>query len=314
MIGRRFCRRQNLLSEWSDEMEQASAEQAGTELGRLQVAFDQLTLLQAKAGIAVWRVHDGAQSWVLKLFKHAEDTREISNYALLQSLGIPTLKVLAQSERAIVMEDIARAESTYRLGVETDMADVQVAAQLAQWYKALHTRGAQYDALAGMYDESDLVTADNMRAVALRSGTMELPVWRILEEHEAELASALHSLPRTLTYNDFYYVNLAVAREGSAALMFDYNLLGKGYVYSDLRNVCTPLSTEAAETFLAAYGYDASSPAAVFERDIDEVTSTLLALHVAYGRAAFPPWAQGALAKLRSGELEEAVRKLLRIL
>ena len=36
---------------------------------------------------------------------------------------------------------------------------------------------------------------------------------------------------RTLTYNDFYYTNMMVAKDKSSALMFDYNLLGKGYVY-----------------------------------------------------------------------------------
>ena len=37
----------------------------------------------------------------------------------------------------------------------------------------------------------------------------------------------------TLTYNDFYYTNLAVLKDGTSAIMFDYNLLGKGYAYAD---------------------------------------------------------------------------------
>jgi hypothetical protein len=87
--------------------------------------------------------------------------------------------------------------------------------------------------------------------------------------------TAALSLSRTLTYNDFYYTNLAVRKDGTAALMFDYNLLGKGYVYSDIRNVCSSLGDEAQAAFLAEYGEVDRC-----EITIDDVVSPIAALSV----------------------------------
>jgi len=49
--------------------------------------------------------------------------------------------------------------------------------------------------------------------------------------------SKLREILDTLTYNDFYWSNFIVRKDRQAALMFDYNLLGRGYRYSDMRNV-----------------------------------------------------------------------------
>jgi hypothetical protein len=62
------------------------------------------------------------------------------------------------------------------------------------------------------------------------------------------------SLDETLTYNDFYWTNLAVSSDRKEALMFDYNLLGVGFRYNDIRNVCSSLSEEAQKVFVDVYG------------------------------------------------------------
>ena len=121
----------------------------------------------------------------------------------------------------------------------------------------------------GLYDENDALTAENIEAVRARTG--ELPVWRLIEANWGRIRAAIDGARRTLTYNDFYYTNLAVARDGSSALMFDYGLLGKGYAYADIRNVLSSLSPAAGEAFLAGYGpFDAR------EEQIDGVANVLL--------------------------------------
>ena len=40
-------------------------------------------------------------------------------------------------------------------------------------------------------------------------------------------------LCRTITYNDFWWDNMAVATDDSSAIMFDYNCVYRGYAYSE---------------------------------------------------------------------------------
>jgi len=91
-----------------------------------------------------------------------------------------------------------------------------------------------------------------------------------------------------------------VARDKSAALVFDYDLLGKGYVYADIRNVCSSLGKKAKAAFLAAYGdYDESEAA------VDKIASELFSLAAACGQEKFPRWAEGALQKIQGWTEED---------
>lgn len=101
--------------------------------------------------------------------------------------------------------------------------------------------------------------------------------------------------------------NIVVARDGSVALVFDYNMLGKGYVYSDIRNVCGHLGNEEAkETFLTAYGcYDKR------EEAVDDVVNLLNGLHIACQRKTLSDWGNELLDMVKDGTLLAAVEKLL---
>lgn len=79
-----------------------------------------------------------------------------------------------------------------------------------------------------MYDEADFFTIENIACIKEKTGTQDAPAWRLLESHYAAFSHLLSKVRRTLTYNDFYYTNMVVAQDKSSALMFDYNLLGKG--------------------------------------------------------------------------------------
>ena len=109
----------------------------------------------------------------------------------------------------------------------------------------------------------------------------------------------------TLTYKDFYYTNLIVAKDNSSAMMFDYNLLGKSYAYSDVRNVISSLTPNARETFLREYGE--TDP---LETIIDDVVSVIVTLYFACQKEQFPLWAKPALNVVETDLMHKVDRML----
>ncbi len=225
-----------------------------TELG---VRNPVCSLIRSKAGISLYRVESEGKKFILKVFENREDTREIDNYLILSKLGIPTLPLLGYTKNAILLLDVESSDE-YRLGKESDLSDPKIAEAIARWYTILHKKGCAY--LSGseppMYDESDLVTADNMAVIAEMTGTAGNMLWQVITENYSMIRSRIDALPRTLTYNDFYWTNLIVSKTDKSAFMFDYNMLGKGTAYGDIRNVTSSLSDEAAEAFIREYGYN----------------------------------------------------------
>lgn len=277
------------------------------QLALMGISGARYDILRSKDGVTVVRVYteDGAR--ILKCFEDIPSRREISNYRLLRESGIPTLHIYEETEAALLMEDM-EGQSGYRLAEEADMADTDVARKLAAWYRKLHEAGFAYVRAhgEGMYSETELFCEENIAEVRRRSGAQGLPVWRLIEENYERIRDIIRSTPMTLTYNDFYYTNMAVARDGSSAIMFDYNLLGKGHVYSDMRNVLSSLSEEAGRAFTDAYGpYDAN-----VEKLIDDAISPIVTLHLAYGRREFPGWARESLEHLKNGYEDDIIRLL----
>ena len=279
---------------------------AETELNRMNIAFSDLSLIRNKDGVSVWRVTTDIDSYVMKCFDKPEYRREIANYQLLNSLSVPTLKMIAHTDCSLLIEDIERSD--YRLGTSEDMNDPNVAEKIALWYKTLHANGRNYVNTHDFIDEYDSLTFDNLRLIQEKTGTSGLPIWQTIEKHFEQIHSAVMSLPRTLVYTDFYYTNLAVARDGSSALMFDYNFFYKSYVYSDIRNVCWNLGSFDAKTaFLSAYGeFDER------ETIIDAVACELSSLVIACQRKIFPNWANDGLDKVKDGRLLAAEERLLK--
>ena len=88
--------------------------------------------------------------------------------------------------------------------------------------------------------------------------------------------------------------------------MFDYNLLGVGFRYSDIRNVCSSLSKEAGKVFVKEYGYFDER-----EKIIDEGMSTIINLIFAYSRPQFPSWGKESLDAIHNGKLEKDIKSIL---
>lgn len=279
------------------------------ELNKLGIAYDSIFVLQDKDGVTVARIISGEKTYVIKCFQKDEHKRELKNYQLLASLGIPTIRVIASTDSALLLEDIERS-TTYRLGFEEDMSDPALARRIAVWYKQLHSRGYRYVCQHGesMYDEADFFTPENIACIKEKTGTQDALAWGLLEQNFAAINDLLHRTRRTLTYNDFYFTNMVVTKDKSSALMFDYNLLGKGYAYSDVRNVLSSLSEEAGKAFLDEYG--AFDPE---EKALDDVVSVVVTLYLACRRDEFPWWAQALLDEIDTTFIEkiECLRRLL---
>ena len=73
------------------------------ELKRMKIAWDSLPILRNKAGITVARVETDSKSYVLKYFQDQSFRREIRNYRILSSLGVPTMKVIDRTDSAILL-------------------------------------------------------------------------------------------------------------------------------------------------------------------------------------------------------------------
>ena len=266
------------------------------------------SLIRSKAGISLYRVKSEGKSFVLKVFEKQEDAREIENYRILSSLGIQTLPLFGVTQNAILLSDVEES-SEYRLGIESDLSDPQVARAIARWYRELHTKGRAYlaDNRISMYDESDVITLTNLEFIAERTDTKAWDLWRVIGEHFDTIRSRIDALPRTLTYNDFYWTNLIVSKDRKRAFMFDYNLLGKGIAYGDLRNVTSSLSNEAADAFLKEYGND------IAEEQIkaDAFIAPLITLFLACNHEDFPDWASESLEELKNGDILSHLKEWL---
>lgn len=279
------------------------------ELNKLGIACDSISILQDKDGVTVARIVSGEQTYVVKCFQKDEHKRELENYRLLASLSIPTIRVIASTDSALLLEDIDRSIS-YRLGIEEDMSDPVVTRQIAAWYRQLHSQGYSYVCQHGesMYDEADFFTLENIASIKNKTETQDAPAWLLLEQNYTTISDLLRKARRTITYNDFYYTNMVVAKDKSSALMFDYNLLGKGYAYTDVRNVLSSLSEEAGKAFLDEYGmFDP------VEKALDDVVSVVVTLYLACKRDVFPWWAQALLDELNTTFIKkiEDMRRVL---
>jgi aminoglycoside phosphotransferase len=135
----------------------------------------------------------------------------------------------------------------------------------------------------------------------------------------SKLRKLIDTPPYTLTYNDFYWTNFIVRKDKREALMFDYNLLGRGYRYSDFRNVCWSMSEEAGMTFVDTYkrlyvdkyGTYRTAAEEATEKQIDDVMDCLHGLTIDLGRKNFSKLAEFVKNESVDGTLLKQAKKLL---
>lgn len=281
------------------------------ELGLTPGELARAEVLQDREGRFVLRLRRAGEPCVLK-WSHGPAARHESRaYGLLESLRVPTLRVLARAEGALLLEDLD-ASPTWRAAEPEDVTREATGRAVAAWYRALHAAGRRWLAEQGgapewLGRESDALTPERLLEMGRRLEMADLPLWRLAAEHLEALRAASRALPETLAYNDFHWTNLALGREPPLrAAVFDYHLLGVGPRYGDCRNVASSLGPAAAEAFWDAYG-----PPDAREVRLDEVLAPLYTLWEGLERRPFPAWAEGARRMAESGALERALRAAL---
>ena len=275
-------------------------------------AVQDFQLIRAKDGVHVYKCRYNGQAAVVKYFENESDRREIHNYDILQHHGIPTIRTFDFGQASIVLEDITASED-WRLGMESDIDDINVMKALAHWYFSLHENGSNAQELQNLYCEYDKITLESL--VALSSKFLEgRKLFDLLIANFDTLQERICAPALTLTYNDFYWTNFVVRKDGQAAMMFDYNLMGKGYRYADFRNVCWNLSSVAKSAFVDTYnglffdkyGHTRCGDEQI-ERQIDEVAGPLYSLIIAFEKENFPSWAEYARQAVLDGSLLQKV-------
>jgi len=259
-----------------------------------------IQLIREKFGISVFRIVNKAQSYVGKYFKQSYGRREIEYYKILNEIGVPTLKVIAHTDCLLLLEDIC-ASNLYRIGTEDDMSDIRVAHNVGKWVNMLHTKGRHYQGLTELplLDKvDDELSGEKIYAAIQKSGTGDNPFWDALLKNVENIKRAYFSLCNTITYNDFWWDNLAVSKNYTSVIPFDYNCVYRKYAYADIRHILSVLPEDAGAAFLEAYGaYDAKEKA--FEDLYWSATGIIAALNM----DELPSWGGRFVDMLDSGEL-----------
>ena len=246
-----------------------------------------IRLIREKDGIALFTVRaEEDKYYVLKYFKNEAFLREILHYSQLATIGVPTIPVVATTAKSLLMEDL-NFSSEWRLGVKEDMDSPIIAKALAEWYLQLHNKGQALanDQTLNWYSELDSFNPEGIALVKKRTASQDAAIWKRIEDKTDLINRLIKQTNKTLTFNDFYYVNLAVSRDEKRALIFDYNLLGVGYPAMDVANVCASLSPRAGEAFRQAYG-----PVDPTEVALIDVLAPITTLVTGDQRENLPTW------------------------
>ena len=285
---------------------QRNQQEIGDTLGKLGVPAGEIRRVETisvRPGHRFYRIRTHRCSYVLKSFPVGNPGNEIKGYRLLRQLGVPTLDVIAMTETDLLLEDLTHSE-TWRLATELDAGDRHVGAAVARWYWRFHEKGSALAAAGSglppfLKREEDLLDRAGIESAGRALGLSRLDSWRLAADHIDLLKRSLSDFGTTLNYNDFHWTNLALSRKsgpGMEAIVFDYDLLGIGTRYSDVRNAVGSLSGEAIAGFQEVYG--SVDPG---EKTLDRPLATLYALVSAARMVTFPKWAEESRQTVLNG-------------
>ena len=120
------------------------------EMGIDTAQLERIEPILKRHGNRLFRLASGGSSYVLKVFGDPPAAREVGAYALLRDLGVPTLDMVARTNNALLLEDLA-VSADRRLALEEDAGRTEVGTALAVWYRALHEAGSRLGESPGRY-------------------------------------------------------------------------------------------------------------------------------------------------------------------
>ena len=282
-----------------------------------QMGFDasrvgNVDLLQDRHGNRLFRIQMGSSPYILKVFGDPAFAREVRCYALLQKLGVPTMRLCGETENSLLLEDLSNSDHL-RLASEEDIARAEVGEAVAVWFRSLHQAGSNLLAdgrplPSFLWREIDQVTPETILELGRQAQSSNWDRWVHLANSIERIKDEAQSCDETLTYNDFHWTNLALTRNAAPirAVLFDYHLLGVGLRYSDWRNVAGSLRSRARDAFIGAFGEVDEK-----ERVLDRLLAPLHALVVALQRPKFPSWGRDSLELVETGQIHTRTEQVL---
>ncbi|MCC7409925.1 MAG: GNAT family N-acetyltransferase [Phycisphaeraceae bacterium] len=283
-----------------------------TSLGLNREQITRIELLHRRKINWIYRLWCGDRSWILKWIVQPQRSSEIAFYRLLSECGVPVLKHRI-GDRALLLEDVEHS-AQWRLAREADAEKGETGRAVATWYRTLHAVGRQLverkdSRLAGLSWEFAPLSAEVVHSIGDTLGLSDQPGWSLAERHVQELVAKACQRPMTLSYNDFHWSNLALARSPAATvpgIVFDYHLAGIGLAYSDWRNVLSCLKADAADAFKETYG-----PVDPLDECLDRPLALIHALQMVAESPVRPTWAQPLIDQVHDGRLERFIREAM---
>ena len=276
-----------------------------SELKKMNIIPTSIEFIRNKDGVHTYGVSENEKHYFFKYFEKLEFRREITNYKTLRDLYIPTISLVGFTDSSLLLEDINY--SKYRLCTEEDLQNTLIIKLISKWYKKLHINGLNYSHKNDLYSELDLFSRENLKFLLDNNDIEQIPILEVIYKKYEFFRNHINSLETTLTYNDFHYSNIAIARDMSLVIIFDYNLLGRGCITSDISNVLWQLKdNELKRIFLDEYGEIKQS-----ERAIIDIVNPIISLFIAYQKIKFPSWGNQLIETLSSDNYYKMVNDFL---
>lgn len=246
--------------------------------------------------------------FVLKISSPERIELEGEFYRVLREYDIPGIEAKKLESRVLLLTDLTRS-SKWRLAEKKDLQKKEIGKSCALWYKAFHDAGEKEikkrPALKEKLPwEAEQIDAEKLNSAGEKLGVDKEKSWRKAEEVVDEIIRCVRPCVNTLTYNDFYFVNLAVERKDNGRItMFDFDHSGRGFRESDYRNVISSLGEEAAVEFKNLISPD---PELML---FDSILSVCYSVLVASEREKIPGWVYPVLDYITSGEFSANIKK-----
>jgi hypothetical protein len=285
--------------------------------------FSYVVKAYAPAHAALWFADEGID--------HAPADREYWVYELLETLGAPHAPIVARSYVAptqwtLVMADLAQR---YRLPIADQPFALVDQEAVSRAYAALHhaSRMAPNQMIMAANflaaEQGSQVTptsAERMwrsfRGLVIGSARLAEPDFRVACGALWRGRQRWRTEPRVLVFNDFYWGNVALPRAGDeSALLFDWELAGRGFAQCDLQNFWTDRAVDRDQV-IATYLTQSHALGSRLEADhfrrllpyaeLCRSFYSLWLLHLqvtAHPTGALPDWMQRHGERLFAGDL-----------
>lgn len=265
-----------------------------------------LAVVKVGAYCSLYRIKKGGP--ILKVSSKQRIGLEALFYKVLQKRNVFVIQARRLTDYVLCMEDLT-ASKKWRLATKKDLSKGTVGKACAFWYQAFHDAGR-----AELKENPHLASILKWEYAGLHKEALDYateifalqdhPVWRRAVHAFPSFIDYLKPKVDTFTYNDFYYVNLAVSRTREAEIiLFDFDHSGKGLAESDYNNIAYSLDGEALKNFLEVMPVDGGLLA------VDDVLSLLFGLVTGAQRIVKPKWALELIKYLDTEEYRANLEK-----